>query len=48
MAVQALFGEGRSFEGAENKKKNKRKNHNSVLTPDGVYVFHFVYEDKRV
>ncbi len=48
MAVQALFGEGRSFEGAENKKKNKRKNHNSVLTPDGVYVFHFVYEDKCV
>lgn len=48
MAVQALYGEGGSFEGAENKKKDKRNKHNSVLTPDGVYVFHFVYEDKRV
>ena len=43
-----LADEGGSFEGAENKKQKREKNHKSVLTADGVYVFHFVHEDKHV
>lgn len=49
MAAQALAGEGvYNYESAECKKEKEKKNHESVLTRDGVYVFHFVYEDKRV